>query len=125
MNQHRAGGESIEIVLGNLLRWGTLISAAVIALGGIAYLVTNGGETPHYDAFHGEPSDLRSAYGIVVDALQWHSRGVIQLGLLLLVATPIARVIGALVAFALRRDAKYVVVSSLVLAALLYSLLAS
>jgi len=125
MNQNRAGGESIEVVLGNLLRGGTLISAAVIALGGIVYLVTSGPQTPHYEVFRGEPSDLRSVYGIVVDALDWHSRGVIQLGLLLLVATPIARVIGALVAFALRRDAKYVVISSLVLAALLYSLLAS
>ena len=125
MSQNRAGGESIEILLGNLLRWGTLISATVIALGGIAYLATSGGETPHYEAFHGEPSGLRSVPGIVADALAWHSGGVIQLGLLLLVATPIARVIGALVAFALRRDAKYVVISSLVLAALLYSLLAS
>jgi uncharacterized membrane protein len=125
MSRNQEGGQAIEIVLGNLLRWGTLISAIVIALGGIAYLVTSGGQTPHYDAFHGEPSDLRSVDGIVVDALAWHSRGVIQLGLLLLMATPIARVIGALVAFALRRDAKYVVISSLVLAALLYGLLAS
>jgi uncharacterized membrane protein len=49
----------------------------------------------------------------------------IQLGILLLVATPIARVMGALVSFALRRDVTYAVISSLVLAALLYSLLAS
>ncbi|MCH8199988.1 MAG: DUF1634 domain-containing protein [Chloroflexi bacterium] len=97
----------------------------VIAVGGVAYLVTSGGQVPHYETFRGEPSDLRSIHGIVVDAAQLHARGVIQLGLLLLVATPIARVIGALGAFALRRDATYVVISSLVLAALLYSLLAS
>jgi uncharacterized membrane protein len=125
MSQNRADGESIEIVLGNLLRWGTLISAAVITLGGIGYLMTSGGETPDYGVFRGEPAGLRSIAGIVTNAFARHSSGVIQLGLLLLVATPIARVIGALVAFALRRDLKYVVISSLVLAALLYSLLAS
>lgn len=125
MNRTRPNGKSIEIVLGGVLRWGTLISAIVIAAGGVAYLVTSGGQVPHYEAFRGEPSDLRSIHGIVVDAAQLHARGVIQLGLVLLVATPIARVIGALAAFALRRDATYVVISSLVLAALLYSLLVS
>ena len=48
-----------------------------------------------------------------------------QLGLLLLVATPMARVVAALVGFVRQRDLVYVVVSSLVLATLLYSLLAS
>lgn len=125
MNDSHPNGESIEIVLGNVLRWSTIISAVVIAAGGIGYLIVNGGETPDYETFRGEPTDLRSVEGIVAHAAQFHWRGVIQVGLLLLVATPIARVIGALVAFALRRDVKYVVISSLVLAALLYSLLAS
>lgn len=125
MNQKRTDGESIEIVLGNVLRWGTLISAAVIALGGIAYLSSDGGDTPHYEAFHGEPTALQTVWGIVADARARHAQGIIQFGLLLLVATPIMRVVGALVAFALRRDLQYAIVSSLVLAALLYSLLAS
>jgi uncharacterized membrane protein len=125
MNDNRQNDESIEIVLGDLLRWGTIISAIVIALGGAAYLWASGGDTPHYGTFRGEPSDLRSMPGIVASAWHLDTRGLIQLGILLLVGTPIARVIGALVAFALRRDATYVVVSSLVLAALLYGLLAS
>lgn len=125
MNDKRTDDNKIEIALGNLLRYGTLLSAAVIALGGIAYLATDGSQSPNYGVFHGEPPELISVRGIVADAFGFHSRGVMQFGLLLLVATPISRVIGALVAFALERDVKYVVVSSLVLAALLYSLLAS
>jgi uncharacterized membrane protein len=117
--------EPIEIVLGNLLRFGTVISASVIALAGAAYLWSAGGDTPDYGAFRGESAKLRSVADIVADAARFNTRGMIQLGILLLVATPIARVIGALVAFAMRRDVTYVVVSALVLAGLLYSLLAS
>jgi uncharacterized membrane protein len=47
----------------------------------------------------------------------------IQLGLLLLIATPIARVIGAGLIFAGERDWLYTAIAGLVLALLLYSLL--
>jgi uncharacterized membrane protein len=125
MSDQPDSGHSIEIVLGTLLRYGTILSATVIALGGVAYLWTSGGEAPHYGVFRGEPQELSTVRGIARDALALDPRGVIQLGVLLLVATPIARVIGALVAFAWQRDRTYVVVSSLVLAALLYGLLVS
>jgi uncharacterized membrane protein len=124
-NAARRDGQSIEIVLGRVLQVGTLVSAAVIAVGGLAWLVTSGGQAPHYDVFRGEPSDLSTVRGIVAAAFALEPQAVIQLGLLLLVGTPIARVVGALAAFSARRDGLYVAVSSLVLAALLYSLLAS
>lgn len=116
---------SIDIVLGNVLRWGTIFAAAVIALGGLAYLAEDGHDTPHYQTFRAEPAELTSVAGIVRDAMHLEAAGVIQLGLLLLVATPIARVIAALVEFAIRRDLMYVIISALVLAALAYGLLAS
>jgi uncharacterized membrane protein len=46
---------------------------------------------------------------------------IIQLGVLLLIATPVARVAFALVAFAIERDRLYVAVSATVLAVLLFS----
>ncbi len=49
----------------------------------------------------------------------------IQLGLLLLIATPIARVAFSVVGFAIERDRMYVVFTLIVLAILLYSLLGS
>ena len=52
----------------------------------------------------------------------WHSRGLIQFGLLLLIAVPVARVAFSVVAFALQRDRTYVVVTLIVLAVLLYGL---
>jgi uncharacterized membrane protein len=115
----------IDLWLAGLLRWGTLLAAATIALAGALYLVWHGGEAPRYHKFHGEPQGLTSVSGILHDAAQGHSLGLLMLGLLLLIATPIARVIGALAAFAFRRDLVYVVISGVVLAGLLYGLLAS
>ena len=47
----------------------------------------------------------------------------IQAGILLLIATPIARVIVSLVGFALERDGTYVAITAIVLTVLLYSLI--
>jgi uncharacterized membrane protein len=111
-----------EIVLGNLLRSGVILATTVIFLGGVIYLVRHGGEAPDYRAFHGEPSDLRSVGGIVLRTLALRGRGIIQLGLLLLIATPVMRVLCSVAAFALQRDPTYVVVTLTVLTFLLTSL---
>ncbi|MGD0007842.1 MAG: DUF1634 domain-containing protein [Terriglobia bacterium] len=75
-----------------------------------------------FTVFVGEPADLRNVSGIVRDALALRGRGLIQLGLLLLIATPVARVAFSVVAFAMQRDRLYVVVALIVLAVLMYSL---
>ena len=49
-------------------------------------------------------------------------RGIIQLGLLLLIATPVARVVFSVIGFVRQRDFVYVVLTLIVLAVLLYSL---
>jgi len=108
--------------IGNLLRVGVGTAAAVVLLGGVLYLARHGGEMPSYRVFHGEPSQLRSVGGILRSAPQLGGRGIIQLGLLLLIATPIARVAFAVLGFAMERDRTYVLVSLIVLATLLFSL---
>lgn len=112
----------IEEILGNLLRAGVLISAAVVLVGAIIYLFRHGSEPPLYHVFRGEPTDLRSVPGIVRDALALRGRGLIQLGLLLLILTPVARVAFSVFAFARQRDRTYIVVTLIVLGLLLYSL---
>jgi uncharacterized membrane protein len=114
--------EKMDQIISVLLRSGVLISALVVLVGGIFYLVRYGTTLPHYGLFHGEPADLRSVSGIVKDALSFHTRGMIQFGLLLLVATPVARVGFSILAFALQRDRAYVIVTLIVLTVLLYSL---
>ncbi|MGA2421452.1 MAG: DUF1634 domain-containing protein, partial [Candidatus Acidiferrum sp.] len=76
----------------------------------------------NYHVFQGEPAKLRTIKGIFAEVLAFHGRGLIQLGLLLLIATPVARVAFSVGAFLYERDWKYVTVSVLVLALLFYSL---
>lgn len=118
-----ASDPRLQQLVGNLLRFGVLLAAVVVLAGGIAFLARHGAAVPDYRVFHGQPEGLRSLAGIVRSALALDERGVVQLGLVLLVATPIARVAIAGVVFAIERDRAYVLVALLVLALLLWSLL--
>ena len=113
----------VEQFIGNLLRGGVLIAAVVVLLGGSVYLVRHGTALPFYASFQGEPEELRSIPGILAHVWALRGRGIIQLGLLLLIATPVARVLCAMVAFALQRDWLYVGVTAVVVSVLVYSLL--
>jgi uncharacterized membrane protein len=115
----------MEIILGNLLRTGVLLSAAVVFWGGCIYLSRHAHEPANYRVFAGEPSEFRSIPGVIRSVMNGRGRGWIQLGLLLLIATPIARVAFSIAGFALERDRLYVVFTLIVLAVLLYSLLGS
>lgn len=117
--------QKTEEIIGTLLRAGVTLAAAVVLAGGLVYLVRHGGEPADYKGFRGEPSDLRHVGSIVRDAVTLRSRGIIQLGILLLIATPIARVAFAVFAFAAERDKMYVVFTLIVLAILMYSLIGS
>jgi uncharacterized membrane protein len=115
----------IELILGNLLRTGVLLSAAVVLCGAGIYLARHAHEPANYRVFRGEPSELRTIPGVVRSVIEERGRGLIQLGLLLLIATPIARVVFSIVGFAIERDRMYVAFTLIVLAVLLYSLLGS
>jgi uncharacterized membrane protein len=115
----------IEVILGNLLRFGVLLSAAVVLAGGCVYLSHHAHEKADYRIFRGEPSEFRTIAGVIHSAVHGRGRGLIQLGLLLLIATPIARVAFSIVGFGIERDRMYVAFTLIVLAILLYSLLGS
>jgi|SRR5579862_6957140 uncharacterized membrane protein len=117
--------KTIEEIVGTLLRVGVSVSAFVVAIGAAIYLARHGREPANYRVFHGEPSDLRSLSGIVRDAFRLRGRGIIQLGLLLLIATPVARVAFSIWGFAEEHDHLYMIFTGIVLIVLLYSLLGS
>jgi uncharacterized membrane protein len=111
-----------ERVIGELLRLGVLLAGVVTLVGGVVFLARHGTEGFDYGVFRGEPSDLRNVRGVVAAAWSGRGRGVIQLGLLLLLATPVARVAFSIFVFALQRDRLCVAATLLVLAALAFSL---
>jgi uncharacterized membrane protein len=116
--------EHTEQTVGNLLRIGVFLSAAVVLLGGICFLMQHGGEPADYRVFHAQPPAYRSLPGVIRAVGPSDCLAVIQVGLLLLVATPIARVAFSLAAFALERDRVYVAATFAVLCILLFSLIA-
>ncbi|MGA7380082.1 MAG: DUF1634 domain-containing protein [Terriglobales bacterium] len=115
----------IEEIVADLLRAGVTISALVVFVGAWIYLARYGHAPADYRVFQGEPSDLRNLRGIVHSAKQFRSRGIIQLGLLFLIATPVARVAFSIWGFAAEHDRLYMIFTGIVLAILLYSLLGS
>ena len=117
--------QKIEQIVGNLLRVGVILSAVVVFCGGVLYLMKYGRVPADYRIFRGEPTDLKSLSGIVRDAFTLRSRGIIQLGLLLLIATPVARVAFSIFGFAEEKDRMYVAFTVIVLLILLYSLIGS
>ncbi len=117
-----AQDKRVDEIIGMLLRTGVTLAALVVFAGAIFYLARYGSTPAHYAVFRGEPSDLNHIFAILRDAFAGHPRGVIQLGILLLIATPVARVIFTVFAFAYERDWTYVVITLIVLTLLLYSL---
>ena len=118
---HRSD-QRMDEIMGGLLRTGVVLAAAIVLVGGGVYLMRHRVPVTDYRVFQGEPGDLRSVSGIFREALAFHGRGLIQLGLLVLIATPVARVAFSFFAFLYERDWTYVLVTLFVLGLLVYSL---
>ena len=123
VNSNTLPAQKIDITVGNLLRAGVALSAAVVFVGAVIYLVRHGAEAPNYHIFRGEPANLRTLSGVLQDALALRGGGIIQFGLVLLIATPVARVAFLIYAFARQGDRLYAAIASIVLALLAYGLL--
>ena len=117
-----SGRERLAREVGGILRLGVILSGATILLGLVPYLVRDGAKAAEYHAFRGEPEVFRTVTGVLGWASAAHPRGIVQLGVLLLLATPFARVALCLVEFVRARDRLYAAVSALVLAALVWGL---
>ncbi len=113
--------EKLERIIGNLLRIGVLSAAVVVLAGGI-WDIASGPQHMAFSTFQGEPGQLRHPLSIITGIAVGGGKSLVQLGLLLLIATPVARVVFSLIAFAHYRDRLYVIVTVIVLAALVFSL---
>jgi uncharacterized membrane protein len=106
-----------------LLRIGVIASAVIVALAGIVFVGQHHADSVSYSTFQMERSGLRTISGIFHSALSLRADAFIQLGLLLLIATPVARVALAAIGFYLENDRIYVAVSLIVLSILLFSII--
>ncbi|WP_348269703.1 DUF1634 domain-containing protein [Edaphobacter paludis] len=117
--------QRMETIMGRLLQVGVLLASAGVLAGGFLYIRAHLGSTVNYRTFAGEPAALRSVRGLFRLLMTGDPAAVIQVGVILLIATPVARVVFAVVGFALERDKLYVAVSVTVLAVLMASLIYS
>lgn len=114
--------ERMRMIMGTLLRVGVITAALVVVTGGILFFFQHPKTLFKYSTFRGEPARLREVHVIVKEALKIRSRAVIQLGLLILIVTPIARVLFSLVGFIFEKDWIYVIITFIVLFILFSSL---
>lgn len=118
----RPTDQDLDITVAGMLRFGVSLAAVVVFAGGALLLRNPWSAIPDYTRFHAGGPELRTLRGIFHGAIHLDPKSIIQLGLLLLIATPVARVVYCIVGFARQRDRFYVLVSSFVLAVLIYSL---
>jgi uncharacterized membrane protein len=123
MAQPAISDHEVELRLATVLQVGVVAATALVMAGGVLYLIRYGATPPHHTIYIGEPDNLKRVSGIVKGAFALSGRGLIQLGLLVLIATPVARVGFSLYAFARQRDPTYVLITAVVLVLLVGSLL--
>ena len=114
--------QRMDAIIGRLLQAGVIWAAVFVLAGGAVFLARHSTPVTNYQVFTGEPAEFSTISGIFHAAMALHGRGLIQFGLLILIATPIARVIFSVFAFLHQRDWTYVFVTLIVLAILMYSL---
>jgi uncharacterized membrane protein len=117
----RATDQRLEVAMGQLLRIGVTVAALFVLVGGILYIYRTSGPLPDYSHFHGASAAGDHIGPIFSGAFHFDSKSLIEFGILLLIATPICRVLFGVVGFSLLKDWLYTAVSALVLTVLLLS----
>lgn len=101
-----AGIAQMEIIISNILRFGVLLSFVVVTIGSVLLLAQPGTVV--------RPSGVPNAHdpGLVIgQAIQLQPKAIIELGLMILIATPVFRVGVAVIAFLMESDYIYSLIS--------------
>lgn len=112
----------LEQAMGRMLQIGVTAAAMVVLVGGVLFLAQSPGVRPDYQHF--QPA-LTTVHGIAAQAFSLTPAGIVGFGILLLIATPICRVLFGVVGFAMLRDRLYTAISAIVLVILLFSFFTS
>lgn len=120
----------MELVIGKLLRYGVITACTITVLGGIIYLFQHQGTIPdykaipgHHDEFIGVAAYLRDISTIFPRMFRFDGAAIVQFGVIVLIATPVLRVLFSLIAFYIERDKLYVVISAIVLVIILCNMI--
>ncbi len=113
----------LENALSRMLILGIGFSASVIGVGVIGVLAASSGDRRvDYSRFVPPDGSNNALRGVVEGVTHANFTAILMLGVLLVIATPVARVVLSLAAFAMEKDRLYVLITGIVLAILCYSL---
>lgn len=107
-------------LVSNLLRYGVIVASTIVIVGSVRYLISHGTETVDFKTFRGQPSELCSPVGVIKAMYSGNSLALIQFGILILIATPVARVAFSFLTFIWQRDLIYMFLTLFVLISLIY-----
>jgi uncharacterized membrane protein len=114
--------QDLERIIGQLLRYGVLLSSLVVLAGGFVYLIRHGHQLPQFGAFRGEPEKFKNPVPMWTAIANGEGRPLIQFGLLILIATPITRIAFSIFGYLMEKDYLYMLITSIVLAVILCNL---
>ncbi len=120
----------MELLIGKLLRYGVMLACGITLFGGVIYLFQNHGvsmvhykPTPDDMPFPGVEFYLREITTIIPRVLSFDGAAIIQLGVCVLIATPILRVAFSVIGFLIEKDYMYVVITLIVLCIIVANML--
>lgn len=118
-----SGDRDIEKIIGLLLRYGVIVSSVFVLTGGIIYLLHAGkASLPPYHTFIGEKMGLTTIASIFQGIAAMNPKAIIQLGVVLLIATPVLRVFFSLLGFLFEKDRLYSLLTLVVLTVMMISI---
>lgn len=112
---------SLQHWVSAVLRFGVLASALIALIGTLMNLSKHGGEKVSYQNFH--PGENLSVGKVLTDAVSMDSRSIMLVAVIVLVLTPVARVIVSLFGFIKEKDRTYIAITFVVLLTLLCSVI--
>ena len=113
----------MQSIIGWILRAGVAASMVLVIIGGAFFVYRHGHSIPDYSHFKGVPYFIHNTDGIIAGALDLKGQAIIQLGIILLIATPVMRVAFSAIGFVLEKDYLYTAITLIVLLIILISML--
>lgn len=120
--KHYLGDKDVQLILGTLLRVGVLVSTGVVLIGGIIFMSTQTNQLVSFEDFKPEEAKFSSVAEIISGLKTFDGLAIIQFGVLLLIFTPIARVVFSIFSFLMEKDYMYVLIGLIVLGVIITSL---
>lgn|ERR1700761_978987 len=113
----------MQLIIGWILRSGVAVSMVIVVIGGLFFLYRHGHSVPDFRTFKGVPDFISTPEGVFNGVIHLKGQAIIQLGIVLLIATPVLRVIFAGIGFLLEKDYLYTLISLIVLLIIIISMI--